>query len=184
MLDFLQKRFNGESNLYLYNATAEISNLPSHSFDVIISAQAFHLFNAKQAKQEFYRLIKKGGYILLLWYFIDGNSLISKKIRNLFYKYGAKENLHRRQKINLSTLQKLFYPNIVKYQIIAQFKKSFSNDEFINSMLSSSYAPIKSNANYFDYINRAQSIYDKYSICKNYIEYDFQIHLYTIQGGK
>lgn len=177
MFDYLQKKFSKKQIFCLYNTNAENSCLPGNSFDVIISAQAFHLFDVNQARDEFYRIIKKGGYILLLWYFVDKNNSIAKEIRSLFYRYG-KQNYQKRQKINFDTLQEIFYPNSVTYQIISQFEQKYSNREFINSMLSSSYAPNQNNS---DYVNRAQSIFDKYSGQVDCIAYDFQIHLYAIQ---
>jgi ubiquinone/menaquinone biosynthesis C-methylase UbiE len=181
MTVFLQKKFARQSNFLLYNQSAETSNLPNKYFDVIISAQSFHLFNAEKAKNEFYRIIKQNGFILLVWYFIDNHSPIAKDICSLFYQYGTIQNQQKRQEISIDDLQKIFYPNIVSYQIINQFEQRFSNEEFINSMLSSSYSPTKNDPAYLNYVNTAQSIYDKYSTTENHIKYNFQIHLYSLQ---
>src|SRR5882757_691421 len=43
-------------------ATAESTTLPAHSVDLITAAQAAHWFNHEQARREFLRILKPGGW--------------------------------------------------------------------------------------------------------------------------
>lgn len=57
-----------ESSLFVsIDGTAERTNLPSNSVDLITAAQAFHWFDREKAKREFKRILKPGGWIALLW---------------------------------------------------------------------------------------------------------------------
>src|SRR5258708_9080998 len=56
-----------ESNFISVNGTAEKSNLEERSIDIIFSAQAFHWFNARETKNEFNRILKPNGHIVLVW---------------------------------------------------------------------------------------------------------------------
>jgi ubiquinone/menaquinone biosynthesis C-methylase UbiE len=55
------------ANFNSVDATAENTGLKDRSVDVIIAGQAFHWFNREKAKQEFKRILKPGGYVVLIW---------------------------------------------------------------------------------------------------------------------
>src|SRR5205823_2563402 len=46
---------------------AEATGLPSGQADVVLAAQAFHWFDPDKALREFHRLLKPGGWTVLLW---------------------------------------------------------------------------------------------------------------------
>src|SRR5688572_11145173 len=47
--------------------SAEATSLPAQSVDYITAAQAFHWFERERARAEFERILKPGGWVLLLW---------------------------------------------------------------------------------------------------------------------
>ena len=57
-IDYSPKYVRGE---------AEATGLPDHSVDVVLAAQAFHWFRPQQAIAEFCRVLKPGGWIVLIW---------------------------------------------------------------------------------------------------------------------
>lgn len=54
-------------NFKSIDGTAEQTTLADHSVDVIFCGQAFHWFDPALAKQEFSRILKKDGHIVLAW---------------------------------------------------------------------------------------------------------------------
>lgn len=58
---------NTYSNFVSLDASAEHTTLQDHSVDVIIAGQAFHWFDKEKAKQEFRRILKPNGYVVLMW---------------------------------------------------------------------------------------------------------------------
>lgn len=56
-----------EEGFISHDGTAEASGLKEHSVDVIIAGQAFHWFDAEKAKAEFKRILKPGGWVVLIW---------------------------------------------------------------------------------------------------------------------
>jgi SAM-dependent methyltransferase len=52
---------------------AEATGLPDHFADAVLAAQAFHWFEATPALQEFHRVLKPGGWVLLIWNERDEN---------------------------------------------------------------------------------------------------------------
>ena len=47
--------------------TAEKTNLPGRSVDIVIAAQAFHWFDPEETRAEFKRILKPDGFVALMW---------------------------------------------------------------------------------------------------------------------
>src|SRR5271156_4696408 len=47
--------------------TAEATTLPDHGVDIVTAAQAAHWFDREKARREFIRILKPGGWCVLLW---------------------------------------------------------------------------------------------------------------------
>lgn len=54
-------------NFHSVNGTAEATTLAGASVDFVTAAQAFHWFEARAARAEFARILKPGGWLVLLW---------------------------------------------------------------------------------------------------------------------
>jgi ubiquinone/menaquinone biosynthesis C-methylase UbiE len=71
---------------------AENTGLKKNSVDLVSMASSFHWANTKKALNEFLRILKPNGYLLLIWNpRITKKSFIENKINNLLkIKYGIK----------------------------------------------------------------------------------------------
>jgi SAM-dependent methyltransferase len=49
------------------DGSAEGTSLENSCVDLIVAGQAFHWFNRERSKQEFKRILKPGGHVLLMW---------------------------------------------------------------------------------------------------------------------
>jgi ubiquinone/menaquinone biosynthesis C-methylase UbiE len=54
-------------NFESVNGAAEATTLAAASVDFVTAAQAFHWFDARRAREEFARILKPGGWAVLLW---------------------------------------------------------------------------------------------------------------------
>src|SRR5207247_2903707 len=62
-----EERLAGYARFKGLNGTAESTTLPDHSVDIITAAQAAHWFDPSKARQEFVRILKPGGWTVLMW---------------------------------------------------------------------------------------------------------------------
>jgi len=68
-----EMREAGERSLKKYplftsiSATAEETTLPSGSVDFVAAGQAFHWFDRQRCREEFKRILRPGGWIVLVW---------------------------------------------------------------------------------------------------------------------
>jgi SAM-dependent methyltransferase len=58
----------GFPDVRIVDGTAEATGLPAAAVDAITAAQAFHWFDRRRAKEEFIRVLRPGGWVVLLWY--------------------------------------------------------------------------------------------------------------------
>jgi len=49
------------------DGTSEATTLPAGSIDLVVAAQAFHWFDAETSRDEFRRILKPGGHVVLIW---------------------------------------------------------------------------------------------------------------------
>jgi hypothetical protein len=54
-------------SLHSVDATAESTTLTNSSVDLITAGQAFHWFDEEKARVEFMRILKLGGWVVLIW---------------------------------------------------------------------------------------------------------------------
>jgi SAM-dependent methyltransferase len=54
-------------NFRSLDATAEATTLPNVSVDLVLAAQAFHWFDRTRARAEFARILRPGGWLVLVW---------------------------------------------------------------------------------------------------------------------
>lgn len=154
---------NEAKNVDIINGSAENTTLPDKSIDIITVAQAFHWFDREKTKVEFQRILRPMGKVILLWNSRDAESELIKEMHILFKSLcpnfkGFSEG------INLTSNE---YNDFFK-QGSCNFKVFSNNlivtlDEYIGRNLSSSFAPLKSDENYIDFIEGLTYIFNKYS---------------------
>jgi SAM-dependent methyltransferase len=67
MYGALQQYMRDSPNFAARLASAENTQLESHSIDLITCGQSFHWFDVQAVKSEFRRILRPGGWIVLIW---------------------------------------------------------------------------------------------------------------------
>ncbi|HEY5406662.1 MAG TPA: class I SAM-dependent methyltransferase [Ginsengibacter sp.] len=128
-----------DSNFISVNGTAEKSNLKDVSIDIIFSAQAFHWFNVSETKNEFKRILKPHGHIVLVWNvrkendeFQTGYELILKSLPE--YNKVTHRNISDKEIVDF------FAPKTFEKTSLSNFQE-FNLDGLKGRLKSSSYCP-------------------------------------------
>jgi SAM-dependent methyltransferase len=122
--------------------SAEDTTLPAAAADFVVAGQAFHWFQPKPTRKEFARILKPGGWAVLVWHDRDIESTSFLRAYEAFLqKYATDYNLVAHNKVaNYGTLEQFYAPN--QMQLITQYtRQEFDLDGLRGRLLSSSYAP-------------------------------------------
>jgi len=162
-----EMRVSAENNLCKYknyqsiSGTAEDTKLPDNSIDLITVAQAFHWFDLDKTKNEFQRIIRKNGKVLIIANMRIFNTPFLEAYENalneLIFEY--KEVNHYR--ITSDVINNFFTSDYEKK--IFSYSQTFDWEGLIGRLCSSSYTPKIDTEEYKKLENRIKEIYEKYS---------------------
>ncbi|PZO49937.1 MAG: hypothetical protein DCF15_16390 [Phormidesmis priestleyi] len=131
------------------------------SVDYAIAAQAFHWFNPQQAQSEFIRILKPGGWLVLLW---NSRRLESTQFLRdyeaLLQRYGTdyKEIRHNTTTDHLLSLE---LPNRPFEHRSFYNEQLFDFEALTGRLLSSSYVPTANDANFKQMLEALKEIFDR-----------------------
>ena len=146
----------------IVDGTSDNTTLPDASVDMVVAAQAFHWFDPEKTRTEFIRILKPGGYIVLIWnerqldttpFLVEYEALLVKYA----YDYGT-----------------VRHENIKKQELDDFFQKEYGSATFQNvqifdfeglkgRMLSSSYMPNETDAVFATMIEDLRSLFAKHA---------------------
>ena len=124
------------------DAMAESTSLPDHSVDFVVAGQAFHWFDPKRARAEFSRILKPGGWVVLLWNLRRAvSSPFTEAMEQLLFTYAPEyEAVKNRVRMSSSDVLRSFFS-------MGYREKKFPNNQTLDFeslkgwMLSTSYSP-------------------------------------------
>lgn len=132
----------GYANFSMVAGSAESTTLNDASVDFVIAAQAFHWFRPPETRAEFARILKPGGWVVLVWHHRDAQATPFLRAYEAFVgKYSIDyEQVSRKYLANYDALQRFFAPN--KMVLIQQHNQQrLDFDGLRGRLLSSSYIP-------------------------------------------
>ena len=158
------------SNFRSIKGSAEETNLNSNTIDLITAGQAFHWFKVNETIQEFKRILKRNGYVVLIWNNRKKSGHdFSIQYENFILKYGTDYKEVRKNENNID--------DFFEYKL-----KTFSNYQNLNfeglkgRLLSVSYIP-QEGPHFNDMLDELKELFDrnqKDGFVR--IEYDTQVY--------
>ncbi len=147
------------SNFYSIDAYSKNTKLKSESIDIIVVAQAFHWFEPEPTKEEFLRILKLGGSVVLL---ANMKKRSSNKFMNgymeVIRKYGQSLNLKK----DSQTIPTFFYPNTVHKKVFDN-PLIFNFDRLKGELASFSYMPNEQDPRFKPMISELEVLFEKYN---------------------
>jgi SAM-dependent methyltransferase len=144
------------------DGSAEATTLPDASVDLIVAAQAFHWFDIDNTRRECLRILKPGGWALLMWNNRQlGGSPFLEAYEQLLVDFGT-------------DYLKVRHNNVSEAQLTAFFGGGYQGAKFPNHqhldfaglqarLLSSSYVPQDGHPRYGPMVARLRDLFDQYN---------------------
>jgi ubiquinone/menaquinone biosynthesis C-methylase UbiE len=156
--------------------TAEQTTLPSASVDFVTVAQAAHWFDRTRARAEFVRILKPGGWCVLIWN--ERRTAATTFLRDyeqLLLSYGTdyKEVRHER---TTATIHEFFAPAPYQERIF-DLRQQFDFEGAAGRLLSSSYAPLAGHPNHTPMMAELQRIFRVHSR-KGVVEFEYNTRVF------
>ena len=164
MRQYAEENLGGFRNVHSVSATAEQTTLDDASVDIITAAESFHWFDNERTHREMRRILKKDGYVVLLWNSFKGNPY-DEEMKKISEKYRSKKGekpFGVSAKLRKVRAENLFGDGNYQFQ---EFDNSFmqSREEFRGGMLSTSFAPDKASEDYMQFVLEVERLFDRYA---------------------
>lgn len=162
------------------DGTAENTTLQPGSVDAIVAGQAFHWFDVTKSRNEFKRILKEDGLVVLIWNERQITSEFEKAYDQLIIKYGKDYVEINHRNIDAASIAAFYSPGEMHLQTFAN-KQVFDFEGFKGRLLSSSYMPVHGDAVFDDMIRELKTLFLQYAengrITINYITNVYTGHL-------
>ena len=151
------------SNFVSIAGAAEDTTLSSHSIDFVTAAQAAHWFDRDTARPEFVRILKPGGWTVLIWNERRTQSTpFLEAYEKLLLTYGTDYQQVRHERTT-DTIETFFAPSA--YQaVVFECAQEFDYTALEGRLLSSSYAPLPGHPNCRPMLDELRRLFDAYQV--------------------
>ena len=153
-----ERMLEGCRDLVSINGTAEATGLPSASVDFVTAAQAAHWFDKRRARTEFVRILKPGGWCVLIWHErrTDATEFL-RDYEQLLLGYGT-DYKDVRHEHTTATIHEFYAPATFRESVV-EYRQQFDFDGLVGRLLSSSYAPLEGHPNYEPMMRELERIF-------------------------
>lgn len=164
------------SNLVSVDGSAEATPLAPRSLDFVTAAQAAHWFDRVRARREFVRILKPGGWCVLIWNErrTDATAFL-RDYEQLLLRFGTdyKEVRHER---TTAVIHEFFAPAPYQERVF-EFRQQFDYEGTAGRLLSSSYAPPAEHPNHAPMMQDLQRVFAEHAVGgKVEFEYDTRVY--------
>lgn len=143
------------------NSSAEQTDLPAHSVDLIACFQSFHWFDPELALKEFHRVLKPTGKLALVWNDRDVNEKdkFTQEHGKIIADFANQHPAHSRLKEDNFKPLKLLVSNLNQHTFFHQ--KVLNKESLLGLAMSTSYLP-KEGVEHQKLISNLVGLYEKY----------------------
>ena len=142
-------------------ATAEQTGLPNQSMDFVTAGQAAHWFDRERASGEFRRILKPGGWAVLVWNDRDFDSTpFARDYEQLLRKFGIDyEQVHRAGFDTINEIANFFAPARMRTKAFPNHQ-GFDYAGLEGRLLSASYMPQQGHPSYEPMLNEIHRLFE------------------------
>jgi SAM-dependent methyltransferase len=170
------QQLEGYGRLVSVAGTAEETTLGAASVDFVTAAQAAHWFNLPRARAEFARILKPGGWCVLIWNERRTSStpfLHEYEQLLLTYATDYKEVRHER---TTAIIHEFFAPTPHRERIF-DLRQQFDYEGTAGRLLSSSYAPLEGQPGHAPMMQELRRIFRAHA-ADDMVEFEYNTRVY------
>jgi SAM-dependent methyltransferase len=157
--------------------TAEATSLADASVDFVTAAQAAHWFDRAGSRREFARILKPGGWLVLLWNErLTDSTPFLREYEQLLLTYGT-DYTDVRHENTTELLNEFFDPAPFQERTFAN-RQEFDYGGLEGRLLSSSYAPGPEHARYVPMLAELRRLFDAHAVSGK-VQVDYWTRVYT-----
>jgi SAM-dependent methyltransferase len=156
--------------------TAEETTLGSASVDFVTAAQAAHWFDLRRTRAEFVRILKPGGWCVLIWNErLTESTPFLREYEQLLLTYGTdyKEVRHER---TTAIIHEFFTPAPCQERVFTM-RQQFDYEGAAGRLLSSSYAPLEGHPSYAPMMRELERIFRAHAR-DGMVEFEYKTRVY------
>jgi SAM-dependent methyltransferase len=143
--------------------TAEATTLPGQSVDFVTAAQAAHWFDRQRSRTEFARILKPGGWLVLLWNErVTDSTPFLRDYEQLLLTYGT-DYAEVRHERTTDAVNEFFDPAPFQTRGF-ELRQEFDYTGIEGRLLSSSYAPGPDHPSYAPMLAGLRGIFDRHAV--------------------
>ncbi|WP_257666077.1 class I SAM-dependent methyltransferase [Parapedobacter tibetensis] len=155
------QRLSAFQSCIFIDGTAEETGLPDQSVDFIVSAQAFHWFNAAQAKEEFKRIGRGNPYVAVIWNLRNTDSPFEVGYETFIRTYAMDYlNVSHRQTDTAEVLA-FFSPHVPEYRVF-EHADFLTFEQLRGRTLSYSYMPDETSDTLKEVLDSLMALFNEY----------------------
>jgi len=140
--------------------SAEATTLPSDSVDFVAAGQAFHWFQMPAAREEFHRILKAEGRVLVIWNerLLDETAFL-REYEELLNRFGTDYAKVSESYPRAEQMLEFYGPNEFTSHSLPNFQE-FDFEGLSGRLRSSSYAPPPGHPQYEPMMKELRKLYD------------------------
>ena len=143
---------------------AEATTLADHSVDFVVAGQAFHWFDRRLARAEFIRILKTGGWVMLVWNERDTNATpFLVAYEQLLQRYATDYAVVDHKQVDEPALMDFYGTHRFKSKTY-RHRQDFDYAGLQGRLLSSSYAPEAGHPAHEAMLRALEMIYQAHAI--------------------
>jgi len=141
------------------HGAAERTGLQPESVDFITAGQAFHWFDQEKTRKEFARILKPGGWVVIIWNErrLDSTSFL-RDYEDLLLRYGTDYQKVRHENV-AGEIAQFFAPDTFRLKSLENLQR-FDLESLKGRLCSASYTPEPGHPNFELMLSKLKEIFD------------------------
>ena len=164
-------------NFRSVDGTAEATTLADACVDFVTAGQAFHWFDIPRTRAEFQRILRPGGWVVLVWNnrLLDASSFYVA-YENLLLRYGTDYAKVSSRHADEAALREFFRTD---YGLeVFDNHQDFDYEGFRGRLLSSSYIPPEGDPRYAPMLDELRKIFEEHRTPEGRVRFEYDTEVY------